>query len=189
MAEFNLNMDPSRESTFIKLLVSAQPRIFGYLVTLLPSISDAEEVMQETSMVMWSKFDEFASANELADKTVDDLVTWGNQIAYFKVLNLRRRKDAKTKQLSENIVELISEEWTKQEQSQALELRRQALKTCVNSLSAAQREILEGYYWQKSSVSQIAEHTERTVAGVYKLLQRIRESLHSCINSKLAQES
>jgi RNA polymerase sigma-70 factor (ECF subfamily) len=171
------------------LLVTAQPRIFGYIVTLLASLNEAEEVMQETSIVMWEKFDDFTLPNQLSKTTVDQLVAWGNQIAYYKVLNLRRKKSLGAAHLSEKVIQLVSDEWTEQEESQSLEKRRQALKQCVDKLPTLHRNVLEDYYWQKLSVDRIADRSQRTTASIYKLLQRVRDSLHKCISSRLAQES
>ena len=178
-----------KDSIFIKLLVSAQPRIFGYIVTLLSSLSEAEEVMQETSIVMWSKFDDFKLPSDASEQAVDDLVAWGNQIAYFKVMNLRRRKHLNTVRLSDKVIQMISDEWLKQEQSKTLEKRRQALKSCIDLLPPTSREVIEDYYWRKSPVDAIAKRSQRSSASIYKLLQRSRDSLHKCIDSKLIRES
>jgi RNA polymerase sigma-70 factor (ECF subfamily) len=177
-----------KEGIFIKLLVAAQPRIFGYLVTLLASLNEAEEVMQETSIVMWDKFDDFTISNRLSEKTIEDFVAWGNQIAYFKVLNLRRKKSLSTTLLSEKVIQMVSNEWTKQEETKSLENRRQALKQCVDKLPTLQRGVLEDYYWQKLSVDRIADRSQRTPASIYKLLQRVRDSLYKCISNRLSEE-
>ena len=144
--------------------------------------------MQETSIVMWDKFDDFTLSNQLSDKTIEDFVAWGNQIAYFKVLNLRRKKSLSTTHLSEKVIQIVSDEWIKQENSKSLERRRQALKPCLDKLSTLHRSVLEDYYWQKLPVDRIAESSQRTTASIYKLLQRVRGSLHKCISNRLSQE-
>ena len=36
-----------------------QDRVYGYIVTLLPNRHDAEDVFQQTSLILWQKWDEF----------------------------------------------------------------------------------------------------------------------------------
>ena len=43
----------------MRLFSTHQPQIFAYILTLLPAWHDAEEVMQETSVVLWNSFGEF----------------------------------------------------------------------------------------------------------------------------------
>lgn len=186
MEEKGSNEKTARETAFVNLLVASQPRIFGYLVTLSASISDAEEVMQETSLMMWSKFDEFNLPEEITDSTVNEMVAWGNQIAYFKVMNRRRKKNANLAHLSDKVLDAVSQEWKRQDNSRILEIRRSALKECVESLPEKQRSVLESYYWKKNSVAEIAKTSGKSEAGIYKSLQRIRVILHGCISQRLA---
>ncbi len=175
------------ESVFLRLLVASQRRILSYLVTLLFSVEDAEEILQETTMVMWDKFEEFLST-QTGEPDIDRFVAWGNQIAFYKVLNARRKSKTNQHALGDEVIHLISREWMREEESNVLEMRRLALSRCLEELPKVRRDVLRDYYWQKSSVKQIAEKHNRSVDGIYKLLQRARAALHSCIDRRLAQE-
>ena len=61
------------------------------------------------------------------------------------------------------------------------ESRLRHLDTCLDKLPAQQRSIIDGYYFQSRSVETIAAESQRTVAAVYKLLQRIRALLRECL--------
>jgi RNA polymerase sigma-70 factor (ECF subfamily) len=189
MSELDDDDSKDRRNAFIKVFVAAQPKIFGYIVSLMSTLSDADEVLQETSIVMWTKFDDFALPTTFNEKTIDEFVAWGNQIAFYKVLNLRRKKGLSTTCFSDNTLQLISDEWAKQEQSRALEKRRQALKLCLDLLPVSQKEVLKQYYWHEVPVEQIASDSSRTTASVYKILQRVRNGLHQCINNRIAQQA
>ena len=178
-----------RKNAFIKVFVAAQPKIFGYIVSLMATLIDADEVMQETSIVMWTKFDDFALPTKFNEKTVDEFIAWGNQIAFYKVLNLRRKKGLSTSFFSENTLQLISDEWVKQEQSRSLESRRLALKQCLELLPVSHKDVLKQYYWHETPVEQIAADSSRTTASIYKILQRVRNGLHQCINNRIAQQA
>src|SRR5262245_5742011 len=61
---------------FLRLFLQNERRLYAYILTLLPHRADADDVLQEASLVMWDKFDD---ANPPADFTA-----WGCRIAYFK---------------------------------------------------------------------------------------------------------
>lgn len=176
----------NRETEFIKLFVAAERKFLGYLITLLPTVEDAEELMQETSIVIWEKFDEFL-ATQSGEPDLDRFVAWGCKVAFYKTLNSRRKQRLATRLFSEEVLQLLSNSWTRQQESNELDERRSALRRCLEKLPGERRGLLQAYYWNKHSVEQIANKQERSEAGIYKLLQRIRGSLHKCIERSLAK--
>jgi RNA polymerase sigma-70 factor (ECF subfamily) len=174
-----------QQAQFIKLFVAAERKFLGYLVTLLPSIEDAEELMQETSIVIWEKFEEFL-ATQKGEPDVDRFVAWGCKIALYKALNYRRQRRSGHKLLGDDIVQLISTAWLERQESDELAARRSALARCLDQLPSSRRELLHEYYWQKHKVEDMALKQDRTAASIYKLLQRVRISLHKCIDQHLA---
>src|SRR5437879_3738648 len=70
------------------LMTQHQRRIFGYIHTLVPSRHDAEDILQETSLVIVEKFHEF--------KLGTDFVAWACQIAWWRV-RAARQKFARSK--------------------------------------------------------------------------------------------
>ena len=64
MPEPTLDEPPTTDRTaeFVGLLLQHQRRIHGYIATMLTNWADADEVLQETSIVLWQKFDEFQPA-------------------------------------------------------------------------------------------------------------------------------
>lgn len=175
----------SNEKEFIQLFVAAERRILGYLITMFPAFEDAEELMQETSIVIWEKFDEFL-ATQSGEPDLDRFTAWACKIAFFKTLNARRKKRATSRLFGEDVLELISATWLRAQESCELDDRRSALARCMENLSADRRELIQDYYWKKKPVEQIASNQDRTVSSVYKLLQRVRRTLHQCIDKKTA---
>lgn len=178
-------MSTRKETSFIKLIVAAERRILGYLIALLPAMQDAEDLMQETSIVMWEKYDEFLSTQE-DEPDLERFVAWGNKIAFYKVLNARRHKSSTVKLLSSDVIELVSEEWTRQDEASDLTNRQKALENCLEQLPSDRRDLLREYYWHRTSVEKIGEKFERTAGSVYKVLQRTRQGLHKCIEKRLS---
>src|SRR5262249_54956902 len=49
-----------KSKVFLPLFLQNQRRLYAYILTLLPNRADADDVLQEASLVMWDKFDERA---------------------------------------------------------------------------------------------------------------------------------
>ena len=47
---------------FLRLFLQNRMRLYAYVLTLLANRADADDVLQEASLVMWDKFDEKAPA-------------------------------------------------------------------------------------------------------------------------------
>lgn len=55
------NADPSRGASaeFVRLLTGNQRKLYAFILSLLRRPADADDVLQETNMVMWRKCAEF----------------------------------------------------------------------------------------------------------------------------------
>ncbi|MEX0867762.1 MAG: sigma factor, partial [Pirellulales bacterium] len=76
--------------------------IFGHVRALVPNSQDAEEVFQETSVTLWTKFDQYQRGT--------DFRAWACRIAYYKVLKLRDRQHRSPKLFSPEFLEAVDEE-------------------------------------------------------------------------------
>src|SRR2546430_10244988 len=70
------------------LMTRHQRQIFGYIYTLVPNRSASEELLQETSLIICEKFEEFEEGT--------DFVNWACQIAYWRI-RFARQKFARSK--------------------------------------------------------------------------------------------
>src|SRR5262245_41559176 len=68
---------PEKVKQFLRLFLKNERRLYAYVLTLLPNRTDAEDVLQEATLVLWDKFDD--------EHPPDDFAAWGCRIAYFKV--------------------------------------------------------------------------------------------------------
>src|SRR5829696_4358620 len=87
-----MSTPPSDETESRKRLVALMTRhqrqIFAYIYTLVPDRHDADDLLQETSVVVCEKFDEFAPGT--------DFVAWACQIAWWRI-RYSRQKYARSK--------------------------------------------------------------------------------------------
>src|SRR6266513_2874968 len=67
----------------MSLMTQHQRRIFSYIYTLVPDRHDANDLLQETSLVICEKFHEFSPGT--------DFVAWACQIAYWQIRRARQK--------------------------------------------------------------------------------------------------
>jgi RNA polymerase sigma-70 factor (ECF subfamily) len=169
-----------RTEEFVRLMSQNQPRIFAFVLAILPNFADAEEVVQETSLVLWRRFAEFQPGTNFH--------AWACSIARYKVLEFRRANPRRGQlEMSESLVEQIAE--AALHQADALEQRRQALYRCLNKLAPRDRDLIERRLRDNATVPEISRQIGRPVAGLYKAFERIYRALHECIDRQLTPEA
>ena len=176
----NLDLDnpADRQKHLVRLLTQNQRRIFSYLYTLLPDRHAAEDLLQETCMVICEKFHEFQPGTDFA--------AWACQIAYWEV-RAARQKYARSKVIfDETVLEAVAQ--TAAEMAPELSERHEALQKCLAKLHPRDRELVLTRYEPGGGVEAAAQRTGRTVVAAYKALTRIRKLLQDCVNLQLGTE-
>ena len=171
--------DGQRRDAFARLFAQHDRWLFAYLVSLLGSPADAEEVFQEVCVVLWREYETF----ELGT----NFVKWVSVIAHHQVHRFRRQQRRVGPQLSDAAVDMLAQDAVAR--IDLLESRRDALRGCLEKLPDTDRKLV-GYCYGDSRVSfkTAAEDLGRPVNTVYKALNRIRRALFHCIERTLAVE-
>jgi RNA polymerase sigma-70 factor, ECF subfamily len=163
---------------FIELYTTYESRLRGYVLSLVPRWSDAEEIAQRCSLILWKKFDQFEPGT--------NFYAWACQIARLEVKEFRKRTNRERVVFSDEFVDSVADEAIAMQEE--LPERLNALQKCVEKLSKEHRELLRLRYDERRSVGSVAKVVARPIEGVYKALSRIRMALHNCINASLASE-
>ena len=157
--------DLDRNKQLMLLMTQHQRRVFSYIYTLVPDRHDAEDLLQETSLVICEKFHEF--------KPNTDFVAWACQIAWWRVRNARQ-KFARSKIIfDQEVLDAVAQ--TSAVMSQELDARHEALEHCLRKLPARDRELVLTRYEPDSNVEEAARRTGRSLDAAYKALGRIRK--------------
>jgi RNA polymerase sigma-70 factor (ECF subfamily) len=167
-----------RVDEFVRLLGQNQRRIFLYVLSLVPRWSDAEEIVQETNLLLWREFGRFTSGTNFA--------AWGCRVAFHQVLAWRKRKQRDRLEFSDAVLEVIGEEAIGL--GDELDERAAALAHCLEELPAHHRELIRLRYNEGQGVEAIAVRQERTAEAIYRALSRVRQALYTCITRNLGRE-
>lgn len=167
-----------RVEEFVRLLGQAQRRLFLYVMSLVPNYTDAEEVLQETNLVLWREFGHF----ELGT----NFTAWACKVAFHQVLAWRKRRQRDRLEFSEVFLAAVADEVSSS--AEVLEERAQALASCIDKLPPQHRDMLRLRYNEGQAIEAIAGRVRRTVDAVYRGLSRIRQTLYDCVSRRLARE-
>ena len=158
------------------VLMAHERRLYQYVYALLPRRQDAEDVLQNSLVVLWKKFDQFDPATSF--------YAWASRVAYLEVQNYRRRNNRLVTILDETVLDQIAEDM--QRHSALLEARRDAMDRCMERLGLSDRELIQWRYVPGATVKEVAQQLGRPANSVCKSLGRIRQDLWDCINREIA---
>ena len=164
---------------FIRLQSDAQRRMFSFIQTLVYDWSNAEEILQETNVTIWRKREQF--------NLDTDFMHWANRIAYYECLKFRSKNKREHNQVfSDDSIQRMASKMLEMEDS--LQHQSKVLESCLKKLPEKDRKLIQQRYFEGSSVRAIAETLGRSARTIYCSLQRIRNSLRSCILRTIATE-
>jgi RNA polymerase sigma-70 factor (ECF subfamily) len=173
--ERNSHNETESRKRLMALMTRHQRQIFGYIYALVPNRYDAEDLLQETSLVICEKFDDFEDGT--------DFVAWACQIAYWRI-RYSRQKFARSKVVfNQEIVDAVAQ--TASTMAVELDSRHEALGHCLQKLAPRDRDLLLVRCEPGSGVEEAAARSGRTLQTAYKALARLRKLLLDCVTHQL----
>lgn len=163
---------------FLGLLMRHQVRIHTYVLYQVPNRNDAEDILQDTIVVMLDKFSEF--------KEGGNFLAWGIAIARYKIMTFRRKNSGSKLIFDDSIMDLIEEESTPILDSSIDEA--EALKSCIKKLSDHHRKYLRLRYEKSLTYREIGRQIAISMQAVYKTMTRIHVLLFNCVRLKLGED-
>lgn len=166
------------QGEFLRVFLANEREILRYVCAIVPSLTDAQEIVQQTAVVLWEKFGEYDHSRPFAP--------WACRFALNVARQWMDRRQRWKSLLDGGLAEdLVSR---REQLRSTFDDRLDRLDDCLRKLPAGHRELVEQYYFFETDALSLAEQAKRTVDAVYKSLQRIRRRLRDCIERSLKQE-
>ena len=159
---------------FVALFVKNQRRIYGYIMTVVPNCNEADDLFQQTSLVLWEKAADFRAEG--------DFVRWACGVARNVIRNYRVKKRRDRHWFSDEMMARIAD--VRAEKSEWLDRMSAALGACMDELAPFDRELLVLCYEGQRTIRDVSKDLGRTENSVYQRLHRIRVKLLACIEQK-----
>ena len=162
---------PDLHEMFINYQTRHQRSLFSYILTLVPNWNDAEEILQETSLVSWRKFSEFSPGTSYK--------AWATQVARYEVLKFRERQKKADRLLGDEVLEQLATQTIAM--SDLLENQDETLQECLGKLRGKDKKLIQSRYFRGASASTLATNLGRSVESICNSLRRIRGELLLCV--------
>ncbi len=162
---------------YLLAITAIQNRLHAYILSLLADPVAAQDVLQETNLVLIRKADVFQSGASFE--------SWAYNTARFQVLaHLRDRKRDRLVS-SEAFAEKLAP--AAEVMAEETEHRIQLLGGCVERLSDEHKALLHKRYGRETSIATLAEEFGKTTSAMKQLLYRVRNVLAACVEERLQE--
>src|SRR5436190_16271092 len=123
------------QQRFLSLFLRSEREIFRYVAVLVPNVADAEDIVQQTALALWEKFDAY-DPNQ-------PFTPWACRFALNKARQWIERRQRWQSLLEGGLAEELAQR--REELRPELEVRLKHLESSLNKLPEEQRSLVEGY--------------------------------------------
>ena len=164
--------------SFRQLVEINHQRIRLYLGMYVPCSTEVDDIAQEVFLVAFSQLSRFRGDSKFS--------TWLIGIARNKALEfLKARARVRKKQKQFFEAEIASQQIARLEemhdQSELAQRRLGAMQLCLDLLPDHSRELINRYYFDQQTATNIAAESDVTTGSVRMKLLRLRKILQKCI--------
>ncbi|MGA2062841.1 MAG: sigma-70 family RNA polymerase sigma factor [Thermoguttaceae bacterium] len=174
----DLTSDSDQNSIHLEQFVNCQRSLYGYVFSLVGSSEAADEILQETNLLICKKINQFDGKVKF--------ITWACEIARYKVLEYQKKTQLRNLSLDMPLLEQIAKQAA--QLASQVDWRLPLLRECMEELSPKDRKLIEDRYSQGATVQSLAEARKRSSGGIRVALHRIRTMLLECVEWKLIKE-
>ena len=170
--------DHSPSDQFVRDLTGAQTRLLAFVLTLLPEIQGAQDVLQNANVVLWRKAAEFRPGTSF--------MAWACEVCRREVQAYLRDQGRDRHVFDAAFLEGVAESAQRQsEQSSRLGVY---LDECLALRPTEERQLLRERYSAGASVKELSQRMGVDPGTLSKRICRICDTVLSCIQRKTAAE-
>jgi len=166
----------AKHAAFMRLFLQCEPSIYAFIRSAIFSATDANDVLQEVSMVLWKKFDEFEQGTRFD--------CWAMKFTRLQILRFRQKRSRDRLVFGEELISQLIDESSSQSR---VEEMRKALRNCLRKLNPTDRQMLTKRYTEGFTGRTIAQHFGRSESAVSRTLNRIHTTLLLCLKKGLQE--
>jgi RNA polymerase sigma-70 factor (ECF subfamily) len=166
-----MSQQPLDSETFVELMTQYQGRLYVYILSLLGDPDVANDVLQETNIVLWKESRQYVAGTNFK--------AWAFRIAHFQYMAHRQRRLRDKIVFSEDVVAQLAIE--SKELDASYEQRAARLGRCLEQIQPRSREALRLRYTDGIAVKEMATKMNCTSNAVSQLLFRARQWLVECV--------
>lgn len=164
-------MDPAPPKTFNELFLEHQRSVFAYIITLIPDRNDAEDVFQQTCLMLLKEQAQFDCRR--------NFFPWACGFALNEVRRFRRAHHRERLPLSDAVIDFLASVHAKS--ASQVTAQMDLLGGCLDRLPSEKRNLLMQCYARTGGLESIASQFKIEVSTLRKRLERIRRIVFECM--------
>jgi RNA polymerase sigma-70 factor, ECF subfamily len=169
----NANNPAAHQLLVQRLFVKHQSVVKAYILSLLPSLTDAEDVLQETFLTVSAKAATFEEGT--------NFVAWACTVARFKVLEARRKLND-PRAITDEAIDALAEDVP---EPLFFEEQVDAVRNCLERLAPRAKQIVWLRYHGGLSCEDVGRQVGWGSAAVRVALAKARNVLRTCVEFQL----
>lgn len=157
-------------------MTKSQRRIYAFILTLIPNRAEAEDILQETNLILCRKAAEYDPDRHF--------LAWAFKIARFQTMAHMKTRSRSPLVFQEDLMEKLSDD---AENLDGFGSLQRALAQCMEKLTKRNRELIRIRYEQGMSLEDSAKELGKPKGTVSMALYRIRIALWRCVERTMKE--
>ena len=171
--------DHETRDRILKSALAHQPALTAYAYAMLSDYPAAQDVVQDTLVVVARKFEDFEEGTSI--------LAWCRTIVRLQVLAYLR-KSRRVQSIEDRVLqEAMDSAFAAQQSSSEEPLRLDCLRECLAQLPVTGRELIRMRYEDRAAYQEIGETLRITLETVRKRLFRTKQQLGNCVRQRMKQ--
>lgn len=162
---------PDLHEEFMAKFIGAEPKLRAYAAACGLPPERVDDLAQQAALVLWRRFQEYDRARPF--------LHWAIGVTRNLVQETRREGAQTRRLLSPAIADRLAESCAGLDEE--IDLRRHALRGCLEKLPSHHRELLDLRYGLGLSLGEIGGRMRRGLSAVNMALHRVRQLLLDCV--------
>lgn len=164
------------EQDVLRILMRSRTRVSAAAWLLVHDMQASEDIFQNVALKAITK--------EVDFQVEAEVLSWAFITARREAIDWLRKRDNRKMMLSEEVAELICQDWADEPPSHRDE-RVEALRGCLESMPERSQDLLKLRYFEGRSCDDVAERLGVGVDAIYKRLSRLHHRLRDCVETRL----
>lgn len=152
-----------------------------YIKTLMPNENNESDIMQEVSLFLWKNFDSFYAEDNQENKA---FVNWAFKAIQIEVLKWRKKRYRDRMVFGDELLTAVAERISSLSADQ-IDTRYELLIDCTKKLPEKLHDLVDKRFFGKMTAQEIADKINKSLASVYKQLEKARTLLRNCVEKSM----
>ncbi len=162
---------PDLHEEFMTRFIAAEPKLRAFALACGLPVGRVDDLVQQSALVLWRRFGEYDPSRPF--------LAWALGVARNLVHEISREGARSRSPLAPQVLDHLAQSCARMDEE--IDLRRSALRGCLEKLPPHLRELLDLRYGKGLSLGEMGTRLKRALSAVNMALHRARQPLLTCV--------